>query len=153
MRSIACADWPARTKASLLSRVATTQERSLRDENNKGGENENPFRTSLNRCNATSVNEPPDRSPFSCVIRANELLVYQSVTTALDRSSKFLFSSLLHNYSPFPFMRETRSWSKVSHSLNDVCTLLCVEPISETGIFLCFQRNVSKETRLRNEKK
>lgn len=102
VRCIACADWPAYTKASLFSRVATMRERSLRDENDKGGENKNPFSTSLNRCNATNANT---LSTEAILMRhSRELLVYQFVTTVLNRSSKFLFSSLLHNYSPFPFI-------------------------------------------------
>lgn len=111
VRCIACADWPAHTKASLLLRVATMRERSLRDKSDKGGENENPFPTSLNRCNATSTNKVPTEA-----ILMRHSLVYQFVSTVLDRSSKFLFSSLLHNYRPFPFICETWSWLKVSHS-------------------------------------
>lgn len=114
VRRIACADWPAYTKTNLLSRVATMRERSLRDKNDKGGENKNPFSTSLNRCNATSAKK---LSTEAILMRhSRKPLVYQFVTTVLNRSNKFLFNSLLHNYSPFPFICGTWSWLKISHS-------------------------------------
>ena len=52
---LTCAD---KSKPVLEGRDDATIS-SLRDENGKGEENENPFPASLNRCNATSVNERP----------------------------------------------------------------------------------------------
>lgn len=57
--NIACANLRTQSKLALGDRHGMSVE-SLRDENDEGRENENPFPTSLNRCNAASANEPAE---------------------------------------------------------------------------------------------